>query len=338
MKTLTAEDYFSLAERPVLLDVRSPGEFRSGHAPGAVSLPLFSDEERAEVGTLYKQVSPDDALLRGLEIAGGKMRRLVETAREAAPAGNVVVQCWRGGQRSASVAWLLEKAGMDVRQLSGGYKAYRSFVRDWLATEHHRLRVISGPTGSGKTRILHALSATGASVVDLEGLANHKGSSFGALGEAEQPTTEEFENLLFAELFAIPAGREVWLEDESRMIGTVCQPYVFYQRLVEAPVVEIAQPDAWRVQNLVEDYAGYADADLAAAFTRLKKRLGGQHLQRALDALEEGDYATAARIALVYYDKAYAHYADRKGATETVRLEAKERDARTIAQQIRSLD
>ncbi|MGB3798214.1 MAG: tRNA 2-selenouridine(34) synthase MnmH [Lewinella sp.] len=338
MKTLTAEAYFSLARRPVLLDVRSPGEYDSGHAPGAVSLPLFSDAERAEVGTLYKQVSPDEALLRGLEIAGGKMRHLVESARQAAPHNTVVVQCWRGGQRSASVAWLLEKAGMDVQQLTGGYKAYRAYVREWLAGERHSFRVLSGPTGSGKTRILHALSAMDAAVVDLEALANHKGSSFGALGEDTQPTTEEFENLLFAALYAIPEGREVWLEDESRMIGTVCQPDVFYDRLGAAPVVEIVQPDEWRVENLVEAYAGYADAELAAAFTRLKKRLGGQHLQRAIEAIEADDYAEAARIALVYYDKAYAHYAERKGMTATVRLEAEARDSLTIARQIRSLD
>ena len=337
MQTLTAESYFMSGDRPVLLDVRSPGEYRSGHAPGAISLPLFSDAERAEVGTLYKQDSPDAALLRGLEIAGGKMRDLVEQARRAAPDGRVVVQCWRGGQRSASVGWLLEQAGMQVAQLTGGYKAYRSFVRRWLSDNHHPFRVLSGPTGSGKTAILHEMAARGAAVVDLEALANHKGSSFGALGEAEQPSTEEFENLLFAALRAIPTGREVWLEDESRMIGTVCQPDVFYQRLVSAPVVELVQPTEWRVNKLVHAYAGYDRSDLAAAFTRLRKRLGGQHLQSALDALDRGDYAEAARVALVYYDKTYAHYAERKGAQQVVRLEAKAPDPATIADQILAL-
>ena len=337
MQTLTAESYFTSGYRPVLLDVRSPGEYRSGHAPSAVSLPLFDDAERAEVGTLYKQESPDAALLRGLDIAGSKMRRLVEEARRAAPDGRVVVQCWRGGQRSASVGWLLEQAGMEVAQLTGGYKAYRAFVRRWLAEEHHSFRVLSGPTGSAKTAILHKMAARGAAVVDLEAMANHKGSSFGALGEAEQPTTEEFENLLFAALQAIPAGRQVWLEDESRMIGTVCQPDVFYQRLVSAPVVELVQPVEWRVDHLVQAYAGYDRAELAAAFTRLRKRLGGQHLQSALDALDRGDYAAAVRIALVYYDKTYAHYAERKDAQEVIRLEAAAPDPGSIADQILAL-
>ena len=337
MQTLTVESYFTPGDRPVLLDVRSPGEFRSGHAPDAVSLPLFEDDERAEVGTLYKQHSPDAALLRGLEIVGPKMRRLVEDARRAAPDGRAVVQCWRGGQRSASVGWLLEQAGMEVAQLTGGYKAYRAYVRNWLSEPHHPLRVLSGPTGSGKTAILHEMAARGAAVVDLERLANHKGSSFGALGEAEQPTTEEFENLLFAALRAIPAGRQVWLEDESRMIGTVCQPDVFYQRLVAAPVVELVQPTEWRVKKLVDAYSGYELADLCAAFTRLRKRLGGQHLQSALDALADRDYAAAARIALVYYDKTYAHYAERKDAQEVVQLEARAADPAGIAEQILAL-
>ncbi|NJB85295.1 tRNA 2-selenouridine synthase [Lewinella marina] len=337
MQTLTAETFFAGEADRVLLDVRSPGEYARGHAPGAVNLPLFSDAERAEVGTLYKQESPDAALLRGLEIAGGKMRQLVESARAAAPQGRVVVQCWRGGQRSGSVAWLLEKAGMDVRQLAGGYKAYRAFVRSWLATERHPLRVISGPTGSGKTRVLHALAAAGESIIDLEGLANHKGSSFGALGEAPQPTTESFENLLFAALRRIPPGRTVWVEDESRMIGIVCQPDAFYDRLVAAPVIELEQPEEWRVANLVRDYAGYQPEDLAAAFTRLRKRLGGQHLQAALKALEQQDFPTAARIALVYYDKTYAHYAARKGAGEVTRLTLQDPDPAVTARQILNL-
>lgn len=336
MTTLTAPEYFALEERPVLLDVRSPGEYRAGHITGAVSLPLFSDDERAEVGTLYKQVDPDEAFLRGLDIAGSKMRRLVGDARRAAPAGRVVVQCWRGGQRSASVAWLLESAGMQVQQLTGGYKAYRAFARQWLGQAHHRLRVLSGPTGTGKTHILHAMRQLGATVVDLEGLANHKGSSFGALGEEPQPSTEEFENLLFAALYPIPRGGTVWLEDESRMIGTVCQPDAFYDRLVVAPAVEVVQSEQWRIDNLVRDYADYPTKGLIAAFTRLRKKLGGQHLQTALDALTAGDFRTACQIALVYYDKAYAHYAARKDA-EVVQLRAEAPEAATIARQVLAL-
>ncbi len=337
MRILSPEEFFALDRRPVLLDVRSPGEFTAGHAPGAVSMPLFDNDERAEVGTLYKQVSADEALLRGLEIAGGKLRHLVEQARAAAPDGSMVVQCWRGGQRSASVAWLLERAGMDVHQLSGGYQAYRAYVREWLSQDHHQLRVLSGPTGSGKTPILLAMREQGAAVIDLERLANHKGSSFGALGEDPQPTTEEFENLLYAALSEISPGTTVWLEDESRLIGTVCQPEVFYDRLLAAPAIELVQPTAWRVDNLVRDYAGYPREGLAAAFIRLRKKLGSNHLQAALEALESSDFVEACRIALVYYDKAYAHYASKKPAGQLIRVEARDPAPESIARQLLAL-
>ena len=334
MQALSPAEFFAEYDSTVVLDVRSPGEYAAGHLPGAVSLPLFDDAERAEVGTLYKQTSPDAALLRGLELAGGKMRLLVEQAREAAPEGRVVVQCWRGGQRSASVGWLLEQAGMQVTQLRGGYKAYRAYVHSWLAESRHELRVLSGPTGSGKTHILHTLAELGASVVDLEGLAHHKGSSFGALGEAPQPSSEEFENRLFAALRVLPTDRPVWVEDESRMIGTVCQPEVFYDRLVAAPTVALEQPLEWRVASLVQDYADYPNEGLVAAFTRLRKKLGGQHLQTALEALERNDYATACRVALVYYDKCYAHYATRKARSILGTVQADAPDPQSIARQL----
>ena len=318
-----------------LLDVRSPGEYRSGHLPGAHSLPLFDDAERAEVGTLYKQDSPDAALLRGLEIAGGKMRQLVETARAAAQGNTrVVVHCWRGGSRSGSVGWLLERAGLEIHQLTGGYKAARNHIKHYLASSPHDLRVLSGPTGSGKTEVLFALRDRGANVIDLEGLANHKGSSFGAIGQPPQPTTEQFENNLFTQLRGLPEGGTVWLEDESRMIGHVYQPDEFYRRLTAAPVTVIEQPTEWRVDRLVADY-GRADPNLLLeAFTRIGRRLGGQHLNAALVALEDGDLAAAARIALVYYDKAYRHYADRRQPNVVATISAAGPESETIAEQI----
>ncbi|CAH1000234.1 tRNA 2-selenouridine synthase [Neolewinella maritima] len=334
MNQLSPAAYFTQQDQYTLLDVRSPAEYQQGHIDGAVSLPLFDDTERAEVGTLYKRTSPDAALLRGLELVGNKMRPLVEQARTAAPSNRVVVQCWRGGQRSASVGWLLEQAGFQVSQLSGGYKAYRAYARQYLAESPHELRVLSGPTGSGKTWVLLALRELGASVVDLEGLANHKGSSFGSLGEDPQPSSEAFENMLFAALHVLPTDRPVWVEDESRLIGRVCQPDAFYDRLVTAPAVELRQPLDWRVDNLVRDYAGYPPEGLAAAFTRLRKKLGGQHLQRALEALEQQDFATACRIALVYYDKAYAHYGERKENKPVRTVEATSPHATDIARQL----
>lgn len=336
MQTLSAQDYlFDPAWRAVpLLDVRSPGEYAAGHLPGARSLPLFTDEERARVGTLYKQDSPDAALLAGLDIAGGKMRWLVEEGRRLAPGGRAVVHCWRGGQRSGSVGWLLERAGVVVHQLAGGYKAARGEMRRYLAESDHQFRVLSGPTGSGKTEVLLAMRELGAHVIDLEGLAHHKGSSFGALGEAPQPSSEAFENQLFAELRAVPPGATVWLEDESRMIGHVYLADEFYQRLTAAPVVELEQPIEWRVERLVRQYAGYPKDGLREAFVRIRKRLGGQHLNAALTALKADDFATAARIALGYYDKAYRHYGERRGARVLGRVVARGREAAGVAGQV----
>lgn len=336
MKTVTPQTYLDdTAYRDhVLLDVRSPGEYGTGKLPGAKSLPLFTDEQRAEVGTLYKQKNPDVALLRGLEIAGGKMRWLVEEARRLAPGNKVVVHCWRGGQRSGSVAWLLERAGFDVTQLTGGYKATRAAIRAYFRQPEHDFRVLSGPTGSGKTDVLLAMRQRGAHVVDLEGLAHHKGSAFGALGEAPQPTSEEFENLLYAALRAIPAGSTVWLEDESRMIGHVYLTDEFYATLTAAPVVVLEQPVAWRVERLVRQYAGYPKSGLVESFRKIQKRLGGQHLKAALAALEADDFATAAEIALVYYDKAYRHYGERKGAAVLATVTAADRAAGVVADQV----
>jgi tRNA 2-selenouridine synthase len=336
MQTLTPKDFFSdpTWRDHVLLDVRSPGEYATGKLPGAQSLPLFSDEERATVGTLYKQTSPDAALLEGLEIAGSKMRWLVEEARRLAPGNKVVLQCWRGGQRSASVAWLLERAGFTVAQLTGGYKASRSYVRQYLSEDRHPLRVLSGPTGSGKTPILLAMRELGANVIDLEGLANHKGSAFGALGEAPQPCSEEFENQLFAAFRNIPEGQVVWLEDESRLIGHVFLFDEFYDRLTAAPVVALEQPLEWRVDHLVANYARYPKEQLIDSFGRIRKRLGGQHLNAALEALAADDFATAARIALVYYDKAYSYYGERRNARILGTVIAANPDHVAIARQI----
>jgi len=340
MQTLSPDAFFTDPAWAdyALLDVRSPGEYAEGRLPGAKPLPLFSDEERATVGTLYKQTSPDAALLEGLEIAGGKMRWLVEEARRLAPGNKVVVHCWRGGQRSGSVAWLLERGGFEVARLTGGYKAARKTIRTYFSEARHRYRVLSGPTGSGKTPILLALRDLGANVIDLEGLANHKGSAFGGLGEGPQPSSEQFENLLYAALRAIPENELVWFEDESRMIGHVYLTDAFYALLTAAPVVALEQPPEWRVDHLVANYARYPKEELAAAFDRIRKRLGGQHLKAALEALATDDFAAAARIALVYYDKAYHHYGERRNARVLATVEAASPEPEEVARQLIALN
>jgi tRNA 2-selenouridine synthase len=289
-----------------ILDVRAPAEYAQGHVPGALSLPLFSDEERARIGTTYKQVNPDKAVLLGLDFFGPKLRTMVERAQKLAPGRQVRLHCWRGGMRSGAVQWLLELAGFEVTMLDKGYKDYRRWVLDELA-QPRQLRVLGGATGSGKTTVLCALAAAGQPVLDLEGLAHHQGSSFGGLGQLPQPTQEQFENDLAAALAALPPDQPVWVEDESRTIGRLAVPGAFFEQLRAAPLLVLEVPTAARVQYLAADYGRHDAGELAAAVLRLRKRLGGLVTKEALAAIAEDNIPRMVELVLAYYDKAYAH-------------------------------
>ncbi|HMQ64252.1 MAG TPA: tRNA 2-selenouridine(34) synthase MnmH [Flavilitoribacter sp.] len=322
-----------LADR-VLFDVRTPAEFDAGHIPGAVNLPLFTNEERAEIGTIYKQVDPRLAFLRGLELVGPKMRQYVEQASASAPDLSAVVHCWRGGQRSESMGWLLEKSGFDITVLNGGYKAFRRHALEYLCALPHPLIVLGGYTGSGKTEVLHVLKRKGERVVDLEGLARHKGSAFGALGELPQPTVEQFENDLWAAFREIPSTLPVWVEDESRSIGRVYQPDGFWRNLLSSTLIQVIVPVELRVERLVREYGAFPKEDLAESFVKISKRIGGQHVKAALEAISRDDLSTAAHIALQYYDKTYQHTLERPGRGKIIRLEVDTNDPEVIAARV----
>ncbi len=332
--SLHPEQFLAARTERILLDVRTPAEYAAGHIPGALNLPLFSDEERAEVGTLYKQAGPEAALLKGLEFAGARLRHYVEAALRAAPARKVAIHCWRGGQRSGSMAWLLTTAGFDVVTLNGGYKAYRKYLFEQLALRPARLVVLGGKTGSGKTRILHALQSDGEQVIDLEALAHHKGSAFGAIGEMPQPSFEQFANDLFDAFAALDPRRQVWVESESKAIGKVQIPDEFWRRICEAPMIEVDIPLEQRIAHLVEVYAGYPRAELAGSYYKIARRLGGLNLRLALEALEAGDYPAAAVIALAYYDKTYRHSLDTMNKGPHFTLSPHDFDAAHIAAQL----
>ncbi|UOQ97623.1 tRNA 2-selenouridine(34) synthase MnmH [Hymenobacter sp. 5317J-9] len=291
-----------------ILDVRAPIEFAQGHVPGALNLPLFTDEERARIGTAYKQVSQEHAVHLGLEFFGPKMSAMVKQAKKLAPGKEVRLHCWRGGMRSGAVLWLLELAGFRVHLLDKGYKDYRRAVlasfegpRAW--------RVLGGLTGSGKTDVLHALAAAPhrQPVLDLEGLAHHKGSAFGAIGQPTQPTQEQFENNLAAALLDLPAGAPVWVEDESRQIGRLTIPTPLFEQLRAAPRWVLEVPRAARVAKLAAEYGAENPVELAAAIERLHKRLGGLATQQALAAVEAGDFVRMVELVLDYYDKTYTY-------------------------------
>lgn len=314
-------DRFLAAGFPII-DVRSPGEFAHGHIPGAVNMPLFSDAERAEVGTLYVQQGRKPAMLHGLRITGPKLAGLVEQASAIAPENSVAVHCWRGGERSASVAWLLEKScGMQVLTLQKGYKAFRqlvagSFNRPW------NLRILGGYTGTGKTELLGLMRGMGAQVVDLEALAHHKGSAFGGIGQAPQPSTEQFENLIWQALGQLDPHKPVWLEDESQMVGHVKVPDPFFAQMRKAPVAFVDLPQPRRAERLVADYGACPPEELAAAIGRIQKRMGPQHAKAALEALHAGNLPAVARITLHYYDKTYARGLSSRDAAAVSLLKA----------------
>ncbi|MEM9165119.1 MAG: tRNA 2-selenouridine(34) synthase MnmH [Cyanobacteria bacterium P01_F01_bin.4] len=311
-KALTIEAFFNAPG--VILDVRSPGEYEQGHLPGAVSLPLFSNQERAEVGTCYKQQGHDAAVELGLELVGPKMGSFVRQAKTLAPDQRVRVHCWRGGMRSGSMGWLLETAGFEVVILTGGYKAFRHWVRQMLAIPK-LIIVLGGMTGTAKTNILHALTDYGQQVLDLEGLANHRGSSYGALGLPPQPSTEQFENLIAAQWQTFNPAQPVWIEAESHRVGTCCVPDELMQQMEQAHTLEITRPVSERLDLLVEIYGQADTTALVEATERVRKRLGGQRTQAAVEHIRGGNLRAAVEIVLTYYDRTYRYDLERRNLT-----------------------
>lgn len=343
VQKITIEEFLKLAKQNPVLDVRSPAEYLHAHIPQAYSLPLFTDEERKEVGTAYKQLSREAAIKIGLDFFGAKMRSVVEqvegivgnwqlavaktqTAQSELQTANcVLVHCWRGGMRSAAIAWLLDMYGFKVYQLVGGYKAYRKWIRTQFEKEYN-FNIIGGYTGSGKTLLLHELEKQGKVIIDLEGLAIHKGSAFGSIEGVPQPNQETFENLLgekFHEannemqkqaksgspIQSAVEGRGlggcIYLEDESQRIGNLQIPMPLWTTMRKSPVFFMDIPFEERLNYITGDYGKLKKITIQDAIIRIQKRLGGLETKNALLFLEEDNYKECFRILLSYYDKWY---------------------------------
>ncbi|MGF1458924.1 MAG: tRNA 2-selenouridine(34) synthase MnmH [Leptolyngbyaceae cyanobacterium] len=294
-----------------LLDVRSPSEYDQGRIPGAISYPLFSDGERAQVGTCYKHQGRDAAVELGFDLLGPKLGDLVRQAKAIAPERQLRVHCWRGGMRSGGVAWGLQMAGFQVTTLNGGYKSFRRYVRQ-LFRAPRPILVLGGMTGTGKTHILHALAHRGEQVLDLEGLANHRGSSFGSLDLPPQPSTEQFENLIGDRLAVLSPDRPVWIEAESKRVGTCRVPSELFAQMEAAPTLEVVRSLEERLDILVDVYGDTDRGELIAATERIRKRLGGQRTQTAIDLIRQESPREVCKIVLDYYDRTYRYDLERR--------------------------
>ncbi|MDX2228883.1 MAG: tRNA 2-selenouridine(34) synthase MnmH [Leptolyngbyaceae cyanobacterium bins.349] len=309
---LTTADF--LHAPGILLDVRSPAEYDHAHIPGAIQFPLFDDQERAQVGTCYKQRGRDVAVELGLQIVGPKLAQFVQTAKQLTRDRVLRIHCWRGGMRSGSMAWLMETAGFRVSVLEGGYKSFRQWVRTTLAVEKPVL-LLGGMTGSGKTAVLQELAHQGEQILDLEAIAQHRGSSYGALGLPPQPSTEQFENVLAIAWTQFDPLRPVWIEAESRMVGTCRVPDELFRRMQQAPMFQIERSRAERVAILLNGYGTANRDDLIAATERISKRIGGQHAKVAIDYIRQDQLVPAIAIVLDYYDKTYLYDLQKRQAT-----------------------
>jgi tRNA 2-selenouridine synthase len=300
-----------------ILDVRSPKEYQQGHIPGAVNIPLFSDEERAEVGTTYKQVSREAAIQLGTALVNPKLIDYIQDSKKVAPEGTAIIHCWRGGIRSQSFAKHLSDNGFtELNVITGGYKAYRNHVLEILELPI-QIKLLGGYTGSGKTYILSELKKLGHQVIDLEGLAHHKGSAFGGIGELPQPTSEQFSNNLHQEMSALDRAKDIWIEDESYSIGTVNVPQPIHTQMRATNLIFLDIPASERAVHLVQEYTQVGDHLLAESILKLAKRLGTEKVKLALGLLSEKNYYEVALLSLVYYDRLYAKGKNRK-STRTV--------------------
>ena len=319
-RLISLEEFWKLREQLPLIDARSEGEFSQSQIPGSFNLPILTNEERIKVGTLYKEEGSIEATLKGFELVGPRFHEIQKEALERFPEQKAIVYCWRGGMRSQILSWLLSMVGFEIFRLKGGYKTYRTYTFEKVR-ENYPLLVLGGKTGTGKTVLLKKLKESGEQVIDLEGLAHHKGSSFGSIGQLPQPTVEQFENLLAEELRLMDLRNPIWVENESRKIGRLIIPDHFYEQMIKSPLLEIHKSDEERIKHIAEEYGKLPEAELIAAVKRLQKRLGGLRTQQAILDIQEKNHTSWISNLLLYYDKTYDFDLQRHEASKTVHVD-----------------
>jgi tRNA 2-selenouridine synthase len=347
VKPIPAADAIArLADFDAVIDARSEAEYAEDHLPGAINWPSLNDEERHEVGTLYKQVSPFDARKRGAALVAANIARHIERDVTDKPKGwKPLVYCWRGGQRSGSLSLVLGQIGFQVHIVEGGYKAFRAAVLAELPALAQRLdyRVVCGPTGSGKTRLLQALEAAGAQVLDLEDLARHRSSVLGLIPGQAQPTQKRFDTLVWQKLRGFDPARPVYVESESKKVGNVAVPESLIAAMRASPfVLRLDLSEDERVRLLLEDYAFFSDDRefFCERLAALKEIRGKDVVERWQAQVRAGDIEPVVRELLVqHYDPGYASSTARnfKAFAQAQAIVPKDRSPEAMAQLAREL-
>ena len=307
---ISLDQFWSLRDQLPVIDARSEREFDQSHIPGSFNFPILNNTERIQVGTLYKERGPEEATIKGFELVGPRFHLILKDVLRRFPEKKAIIYCWRGGMRSHILAWLLSMVGFEIFRLIGGYKTYRTYSFN-LVRQDWNLIVLGGKTGTGKTRFLKKLQNAGEQIIDLEGLANHKGSSFGSIGQPVQPSVEQFENEFAETLRNLDPETPSWVENESRKIGRLILPDKFYLQMLGSPMIDIYKTEQERINLIVEEYACLPQDELILAVLRIKKRLGGLRTSQAIQAIIEGKHEDWISNMLIYYDKAYTFDLDK---------------------------
>ncbi|MEM6760451.1 MAG: tRNA 2-selenouridine(34) synthase MnmH [Pseudomonadota bacterium] len=322
MQNLSQFSDVAALDYDTIIDVRSPSEFAEDHVPGAINLPVLDDEERARVGTMYKQESPFKARKVGAALVFENAARHLRTRLSDRP-GNwrPLVYCWRGGQRSGAFAWMLKEIGWSAQTVTGGYKSYRRTVVDCLYNQDLPVSLVrlAGHTGTGKTELLSKLQALGVQVIDLEGLAAHRGSLLGGM-DTPQPSQKAFETRLAIEIHKLNPAHPVIVEAESSKIGAITLPPALWKAMKASPILEVNAPLDARAHYLAQTYKSVLDdtEGLKAKLAYLRKFRGYEMVNHWNALIDSGDRVALCRsLAADHYDLAYAT-AHRDDAVEPV--------------------
>jgi len=298
-----------------LIDVRSPSEYYKGHMPNSINIPLFDNDERSIIGTIYKKQGRDKAVIEGLKFLEKKIDFLLDNLFTNIESHKIIpgiknnelsirIYCSRGGMRSQSISWLLEKYKFNTITLKGGYKTYRRWILDSFSKKWN-IVIIGGKTGTGKTRLLSLLEKYKYQTIDLEGFACHRGSTFGGLGMRKQPSNEQFENIIAEKLNSFKCSNNIFVEAESANIGKCRIPHEFFNQMNKSRRIEILRSESNRLDELIDTYSVFKKEELQESLLRIKKRLGPQRTKIALESINNEKWDLVCRSVLDYYDKCY---------------------------------